>query len=627
MDQAAQMAKPSDGQIPFRQIDWPDRAIAMDRRADGTIYMAARATLQPYETSLPVFLQRWAHNHPDNVWLAQRGADGEWETLTYGEGKRKIDSLTQAFLDLSMYEKRPLMVISGNSIEHAIVMMAAMQAQITVAPVSPAYSLQSSDHAKLRYVRDLVDPGFIFVQDEKVFEKALSSLDLTDVTVIAAVRAGRPETLMLQDLLGTLPTADVAASIAAIRPDTVAKLLFTSGSTGMPKAVMTTHKMMCANVAMITQCRPLNGAPGTSKYLDWLPWNHVMGGNGVFNIVLALGYSLYIDDGKPVPGQFEKTIRNLHDVSPVSYTNAPAGFAALAVALEQDAELRHKFFRNINLMTYGGARLPDAVYRRMQDLAIQTIGERIVFTTTFGATETAPAATMTYWNTERVGLIGLPCPGVQLKLLPVTEGKYEIRIRGTAVTPGYYKQPELTAAAFDDEGFYRIGDVVEFVDPERPEEGLAFAGRLVEDFKLLSGTFVLVGSLRVDVTTAASPLLFDALIAGHDRDDVGILAWLHLDVCRLFVDDPHASLEDLVVHPKIVDAVRASLIAHNQANGNSNSRRVARAILLKDPPSVDGNEITDKGYINQRVGLALRSADVERLFAEDPSDDVIIIPK
>jgi feruloyl-CoA synthase len=423
------------------------------------------------------------------------------------------------------------------------------------------------------------------------------------------------------------PKHDVARSIERIDPEDPAKYLFTSGSTGMPKAVIITQRMMCANVAMINQCRPLHVEPGVAKSLDWLPWNHVMGGNAVFNGVLSLGNSLYIDDGKPVGDLFAKTIHNLQEISPISYSNSPAGFAALAAALERDEGLCRTFFKHLRVMTYGGARLPDDIYARIQALAVKTVGQRIVFTTTFGATETAPAATMTYWNTERVGLIGLPCPGVELKLIPVTDGKYEVRIRGVAVTPGYHNQPDLTAGAFDEEGFYKIGDLVEFVDVARPTEGLAFSGRVVEDFKLLSGTFVLVGSLLVDAIAAASPLISDALVAGQDRDEAGLLAWPHLDACRSFIGDRAAPIEAIVSNQEICDAIRWGLHAHNVACGNANSRRIGRVMLLSEPPSIDGNEITDKGYINQRAGLTRRAVCVERLYQNPVASDVIVIPR
>ena len=611
---------------PFRKVDWLDRDIAVDRHDSGAIYMKSRYPLKPFERHMPVFLSRWADERPDQVWLAQR-AGNSWETLSYAEGKRRADAITQVLLDLREGERGPIAILSGNSIEHAIIMMAGFQARLPIAPISPAYSLQSHDHAKLKYIFRLIDPKLVFVQDADAFAGALSSLDLAGIKVISVTGDGGGKYLSHRELEEVQPTAAVARSIAQIDPSAPAKYLFTSGSTGMPKAVITTQQMMCANVAMIDQCRNLNAEPGAAKYLDWLPWNHVMGGNGVFNGILARGNSLYIDDGRPVDNLFAKTLRNLRDLSPISYTNTPAGFAALATALEQDESLRRSFFKNLKVLTYGGARLPDDIYERIQALAVRTIGQRIVFTSTFGATETAPAATISYWETERVGLIGLPCPGVELKLLPVTEGRFEIRVRGVAVTPGYHNQSDVTAAAFDEEGFYKIGDLVEFVDIERPIEGLIFAGRVVEDFKLLSGTFVLVGSLRVDAITATSPLLFDALVAGQDREEVGLLAWPHVEACRAFIGDPSASIETLVNHPKIVAAIRDGLRAHNARNGNTGSRRIARVMLLTEPPSVDGSEITDKGYINQRAGLQRRAASVERLYQNPAPGDVIVIPR
>lgn len=616
----------SRGPAPFRQVDWLERDIAVEHRPDGTIRMKSRIPLTPFERHVPAFLTRWAQERPDQVWLGQRAGSG-WQELTYANGKRLADAVTQALLDLPPDARGPIAILSGNSIEHAIVMMAGMQARLPVAPISPAYSLQSGDHSRLKHIFRLIRPKIIFVQDTRPFVSAFLALDLSDVTVISVAGSTRHRHLAYDELTKTKPTCDVKDSIDRIDPAAPAKYLFTSGSTGVPKAVITTQRMMCANVAMINQCRSLSAEPGVSKYLDLLPWNHVMGGNGVFNVVLSLGLSLYIDDGKPVGEQFSKTIRNLRDISPISYTNTPAGFASLAAALEADDELCRSFFKNLKVMTYGGARLPNDVYARVQALAVKTTGQRIVFTTTYGATETAPAATMSYWNAERVGLIGLPCPGVELKLLPVADGKYEVRIKSVAVTPGYQDQPDLTEAAFDEEGFYKIGDLVEFAKYGRPAKGLVFAGRLVEDFKLLSGTFVLVSALRVDAIAAASPLISDALVAGQDRDEVGLLAWPHLEACRSYLGDRTATIEKIVGSREIRDAIRWGIHSHNVACGNAGSRRIGRVLLLSDPPSIDHNEITDKGYINQRAGLIRRSAAVEHLYADPVASDVIIMPR
>jgi feruloyl-CoA synthase len=433
------------------------------------------------------------------------------------------------------------------------------------------------------------------------------------------------------DLARTPVTPAVAASIAGITPDTVGKLLFTSGSTGMPKAVINTQRMMCANVAQARQARN-SASDRTMVVLDWMPWNHTMGGNALFNAVLGEGGTLYIDDGRPVPGQFDETLRNLREVSPTYYANAPSGYAALAAAMEKDALLCHSFFQNLELMAYGGARLPDDLYLRMQALAVQTVGQRIVFYTGWGSTETAPTSTGTYWETDRVGLIGLPFPGVELKMVPTTSSgpqarvaKYELRLRGINVTPGYHGQPELTAAAFDEEGFYKIGDAGSFVDPDDPHQGLVFAGRVTEEFKLTTGTFVHVGELRTDCIAACSPVLLDALVTGQDRAWVGLLAWPNLAACRLLIGQPEASFEQLVAHPAVRARVAEGLAAHNAGTAGASSRRIARVLLLTEPPSIDGNELTDKGYINQRAGLSRRAEWVERLYAEPPADDVIVL--
>ncbi|WP_316207144.1 AMP-binding protein [Bradyrhizobium sp. SZCCHNR3118] len=618
---AAVLDKPA-----FRKVDWLKRDIAVERRPDGAIVMKSRIPLQDYEPHIPASLAKWAKLAPERTWLAQRtGPERQWRKISYGEAKRMVDSLTQGLLDLGLEEGRPIAILSGNSIGHALLTQAAMQARLPAAPVSPAYSLMSHDHLKLRYLFDLIKPAAVMVQDGPTFEKALKALELDGVTVIHVARpCDGIESIGFAELAATPATAEVEASIARITPDTIGKLLFTSGSTGMPKAVINTQRMMCANAAMMMQVRPRGSDAPISTVLDWMPWNHTMGGNALFNPLLIEGGTLYIDDGRPLPGQFEETIRNLREVSPTYYANVPAGYAALAAAMERDDALCRSFFRDLRIMAYGGARLPDDLYDRMQALAVKTTGERIVFYTGWGSTETGPTSTGTYWNTERVGLIGLPFPGVELKMVP-TGAKYELRLRGANVMPGYFGQPELTAKAFDEEGFYCIGDAGVFVDPDDPVQGIIFAGRVVEDFKLTTGTFVHVGSLRTDAIAAATPVIQDALVTGQDRDHVGLLAWPNLHACRQLVGDPNAGFDDVVRHPAVIACLKRGLEAHNDECEGATSRRIARAMLMVEPPSIDGHELTDKGYINQRAGLERRAALVDKLYADPPADDVIVL--
>jgi feruloyl-CoA synthase len=617
---AAVLTKPA-----FRKIEWLPRDIDVERRSDGVIVLKSRIPLQAYEKHIPASLAKWAKQAPDRTWLAQRGGpERNWRKVSYGEAKRTVDGLTQGLLDLGLGEGRPVTILSGNSIEHALMTQAAMQARLPAAPVSPAYSLMSQDHLKLKYLFDLIKPAVVMVQDGPAFEKALKALDLTGVTVVHVLRSCEGiKSVSFADLAATPVTKAVEESIAKITPDTVGKLLFTSGSTGMPKAVINTQEMMCANAAMMMQVRPRDADGPISTVLDWMPWNHTMGGNAAFNPVLVEGGTLYIDDGRPMPGQLEETIKNLREVSPTYYANVPAGYAALAAAMEKDDALCRSFFKNLSIMAYGGARLPDDLYDRMQGLAVKTTGERIVFYTGWGSTETAPTSTGTYWDTERVGLIGLPFPGVELKLVPCGS-KYELRLRGINVTPGYFGQPELTKKMFDEEGYYCIGDAGIFVDDSDPLQGIIFAGRVVEDFKLTTGTFVHVGSLRTDAIAAATPVVHDALVAGQDREFIGLLAWPNLHACRQIVGNADATFEDVVKHPEVIACLKRGLEAHN-ASSTGSSMRIARAMLMAEPPSIDGNELTDKGYINQRAGLERRAALVERLYAKQPDKDVIVL--
>lgn len=617
---------------PFRKLNWLPRDIAVERRPDGTLVLQSRIALQAHAPSIPSLLAKWAAARPDQTWIAQRkGADRQWRRIRYAEGKALVDSLTQGLLNLGVPAGRALAILSGNSLEHALLTQAGMQARLAVAPISASYSLLSQDHAKLKYLFNLVKPAVVLVQDGVQYQPALKALQASgQLAGLHVIHVDRPPaadsgiTSLAFDTLARTPvTPAVQASVDAITPDTVGKLLFTSGSTGMPKAVVNTQRMMCANVAQAHQARNMPG-PGPSVVLDWMPWNHTMGGNATFNGLLGEGGTLYIDDGRPVPGQYDETLRNLREISPTLYANAPSGYAMLAAALEKDEALCQNFFRNLNLLTYGGARLPDDLYERMQALAVKSTGQRIVFYTGWGSTETAPTCTGTYWETERVGLIGLPFPGVQLKMVPTaTPGMYELRLKGINVFAAYHDQPELTAAAFDDEGFYKIGDAGTLVDPADPAAGMVFAGRVTEEFKLTTGTFVHVGELRTDCIAACSPVLLDALVTGQDKPFVGLLAWPNLAACRTLIGQPEAGFDTIVAHPAVRAAVQRGLNAHNATTQGASSRHIGRVLLLTEPPSIDGNELTDKGYINQKAGLTRRADLVDRLYAEPPTDDVI----
>ena len=606
-------------QVPFKPIEFLTRDVSLERRVDGSIILQSNHKLKPYEKCVPAFLAKWAQEAPERVWLAQRrGPQRAWFKLTYAEAKRQIDAVTQALLDRGFGPDKPVMILSSNSIEFALLTMAAMQARAPVAPVSPAYSLMSQDHAKLRYVVDLIRPGLVFVQDGEVYGRALAALDLTGVLLVHVDRAPpQMQSLPWSELVATKPTVGVAQSIALIEPETVGKLLFTSGSTGMPKAVINTQKMMCANLSMGQMARVRRPGDPPAVMLDWLPWNHTMGGNATFQGNLADGGTTYIDDGKPLPGLFDETLRNLHELSPTYFANVPAGYAMLATALENDEALAKSFFANLSVLAYGGATLPDDLYQRMEALAVKYTGYRVPFITGWGSTETAPTATSVHWASERVGLIGLPFPGVKLKMVPAgEEGRYELRLKGVIVTPGYYRQPDLTAQMFDEEGFYKIGDAGRFVDPDDPNRGLVFDGRVVEDFKLMSGTFVLVGTLRTTAIAAASPVLQDAVVCGEDRAYVGLLGFPNVAACRQLAGDAEAKLAvaDLIAHPAVVGALKNGLMSMNTDRSGS-STRVSRVMLMAEPPSVDGHEITDKGYINQRATLNRRRALVDKLYA------------
>lgn len=612
-------------QVPFLNVPFLERSLDVERRLDGTLVVRNRVPMKPLHANIPSLLHRAAAQRPEHIWLAQRDrVTREWKKLSYGKALAQVNALTQALLDLQA-PGRTVMVLSGNSIEHAVMQLSAMQAGMPYSPITPAYSLLSTDHAKLKSIFALLNPAVIFVQSGRQFQAALQALDLTHTRVIHVEDPiDEIDSLAFANLVATPVSSQVEQAVAAIKHDTVAKYLFTSGSTGIPKAVTVTQKMMCVAAAMNSQMiHPMPDA-AEKVLLEWLPWSHVAGGSAIFNSVLDSAGTIYIDDGRPAPGAFEETLRNLQEVSPTSFSSMPVGYAMLLEALERDDRLAQNFFRNLRRLTYSGARLPDAIYTGLQTQAAKHLGYRIPFGSAYGSTETSAAVTCVYWPTERSGLIGLPHPGVELKLLPLDDNRYEVRVRSAAVTPGYLGQPELSSQSFDEEGFFLMGDAATFVDPQDPNEGLAFAGRVAEEFKLQSGVFVRVGSLRVECINALAPLVADVVVTGADRADVGLLVWLNPSACRDLIGQPNASMTELLASSQICDSLRAGLAKHNLRSTGS-STRIRRIKLLSEPASMDAGEITDKGYVNQRRVLDRRATAVEQLYAQPTDSHVIVI--
>jgi len=593
MNQAANAA-------PLRKVPLGPADVAVVRRDDGAVFLRSPHVLGPYPGNITERLALWAREAPDRRLAAQRDPAGGWHSIAFGEAYARVRRISQALLERGLSPERPVAILSENSLEHLLLLLAAMHAGIPCAPVSPAYSLLSADFAKLRHVIGLATPGLVYAADEGRFAKA-----------IAAAVPRTTEVLFGEDfakLEQSAPDARVDAAHAKTGPDTIAKLLFTSGSTGQPKAVINTQRMLCANQQMLAQALPYL-AEVPPVLVDWLPWHHTAGGNHNIGIVLYHGGTLYIDQGRPLPGLIDQTVRNLREVGPTIYFNVPRGYEALLPHLRSDQTLRRTFFGRLGLMQYAAAVLPQPVWKAYEELAIQTCGERILWITGYGATETAPFAMSTNRGAARAGTVGLPVDGLEMKLAPVND-KLEARFRGPSITPGYWRQPELTRAAFDEEGYYRTGDAMRFLDPSEPQQGLEFDGRIAEDFKLGTGTWVSVGPLRARLNAAGSPYVQDTVIAGHDRGEVGAL---------IFPSEAAKALEAAVLRRALQE-----VLDRLARESTGSSMRVARAIVLADPPSIDSGEITDKGSINQRAVLQRRAALVESLYAEPPAAEVLV---
>ncbi len=584
--------------------------------ADGSLLLRSAEPLGDYPVTVVHSLRAWAQADPGRLLVAERGPDGAWLGRTYAAAVAAADAIGQALLERGLGPSRPLLMLSGNSVDHLLVTLGAMTAGVPVAPVSVAYSLQSRDHARIKAVTELIRPGAVFAEDASRFGPALDALPA--VPAIVGIQS-RPGAEQLADLLDTEPGSTLAAASGALDGDAVAKILFTSGSTGTPKGVLNTHRMLASNQQMIRQAWPFLAAE-RPVIVDWLPWSHTFGGNHNVNMVVTSGGTLYVDAGRPAPGLFAQTVANLTDVPPTIYFNVPAGYAQLVPALENDPAFAARFFSRLRLMFNAAAALPEALRGRLGAVAARTTGHQIPVTGSWGATETAPAVTSAHFDFTDARCIGVPLPGALVKLAPA-DGAYEIRAKGPMVTPGYFGQPTLSAEAFDPDGFYRTGDAVALADPGDLNAGLVFRGRIAEDFKLETGTFVRVGALRTALLSAA-PILSDAVLAGENRGCVCALVWLNAAETRKLTGAEPPSQGELIID----DAVRTALARAlaDLADSAGSAARVERLVVMARPADLDAGEITDKGYVNQRKVLARRAALVEMLYTDPAPQGVVV---
>src|SRR5712672_2047782 len=609
---------------PLRPISFGDPAVSIDRRNDGTIYLRPKIALGEYPDRLTDRLHHWAKAEPNRIFMAERDTGGLWRQVTYAQLLGFSRHIASALLARGLSADRPIVILSGNSIDHALVAFAALYAGIPFCPVSPAYSLISKDYSKLGYLMNLLTPGLVFADDATKFADALAANVPTEVEILASHGSapGRQVT-MLSELLATPEHSGLDAAHDAIGADTIAKFLLTSGSTGHPKAVINTQRMICANQVMLRETLAfLKDEPPV--IVDWLPWNHTFGGNHNIGLTLYNGGSMYLDEGKPMPGGIEETVRNLREISPTVYFNVPKGYESLLPYLRDDKALRAKFFARLHAMFFSGAALSPFVWNSLDELAVAETGFRVPMLTGLGATETSPFFMSVRPDTSRSGHVGLPVSGNDAKLLP-NNGKIEVRARGPNVTPGYWRQPELTAAAFDEEGFYKFGDALKPADPDNFDAGFDFDGRIAEDFKVASGTWVSVGPLRARFVAACAPLVRDVVIAGINRDEVSALVILDLDGCRLV--NPALAPDDIAAaasDPLVREAFRERFVRF-LASATGSSTRITGAILLDAPLSIDRGEVTDKGSINQRAVLEHRAGLIEAIYEMAPPAQVIAL--
>ncbi|MEQ9635724.1 MAG: feruloyl-CoA synthase [Devosia marina] len=610
---------------PIRPVRLGNMAGHEERRADGTSIVSSVEELGPYPRAIVDALEDWGARTPDAILIADREGEG-WRKLSFAQVLDRIPPLAQALLDAGLSAERPLMILSGNEIEHFLLGMAAIWVGIPYAPISPAYSLISTDFGKLRHIAGLLTPGMIYASDGKKFAPAIDAVFSADVPLIVRSNliSGRAVSVF-DELLQTPVTPAVQQAHDAITPDTVAKVLFTSGSTGLPKGVITTNRMMACNQQMIRQALAfVQDEPPV--LLDWMPWNHVAGGSHNTGIAIYNGGTFYIDDGQPTPARFGRTLENLKTVQPTLFTNVPKAYEFLVAAFGEHPEARRNLFARLKLLQYAGAGLSQHVFDGLDRAARAETGERVLIITGYGSTETAPFAFTTTWAVEEAGHIGLPAAGMTIKLVPNGD-KTELRLKGPNVTPGYWRDEAKTAEAFDEEGFYKIGDAVRFADPEDITKGFVFDGRVTEDFKLSTGTWVNFAAVRSAVIAACAPLIRDVVVTGLDRNFIGAMIFPDLAACARHAGLPvESSAPAILAHPAVREKFADSLaVLAQQSTGSSN--HVARALLMADAPDIDKGEVTDKGSINQRAVRTHRAALVESLYADTPGPDIFVLSR
>jgi feruloyl-CoA synthase len=593
-------------------------------QADGVWHVDAVTPLGDFPARFTDRLVQGAQAHPERTLVARRGADGEWIRLSYAEVLSRARRIGQALLDRGLSAERPLVILSGNDLQHFQLALGAMYAGVPYAPVSPAYSLVATDYGKLEELIAQLTPGAVYATDGAAFGRALAAVLPPDAELILDEGdfAGR-EATRFASLLGA-SCAGVDQANAAVGPDTIAKFLFTSGSTKKPKAVITTHGMLCSNQQMLLQTFPFM-ADEAPVLLDWLPWNHTFGGSHNVGIVLYNGGTLYLDDGKPMPRDFPVTLRNLTEIAPTIYFNIPKGWEMLTEALERDAALRETFFSRVKLFFCAGAGLSQAAWDRLDAIAVAHCGESIRIMTGLGMTETSPSCTFGTGAIVKAGYVGVPAPGCKVKLVPVG-AKMEARFHGPHVTPGYWRAPGLTAEAFDADGYYCTGDALRFADDQHPELGFMFDGRIAEDFKLSTGTFVSVGPLRARVISQGAPYVMEAVVTGIDRDAIGLLIFPRLENCHALSGLPGGASTSDVLASAPVRAFFQQLVDGLNADASGSATRIDRLLLLAEPPSIDQRELTDKGSVNQAAVLTRRAAVVESMY-EAPEAQTIFAAK